>query len=118
MMTFLFVPMLPLAPGEITIPTTLPDALAEADVDTPLECWRNPGKVTSDVPLERWVKKPLSVQSTVITPGDPPKVEKLGLPLVLVLRCTCLPPPATSPPGIWPLPSEKVQPKALHCSMK
>src|SRR5438552_17021212 len=109
--------MLPLAPGEITIPTTLPDALAEAAVETPLECWRNPGKVTCDVPLKRWVNRPLAVQSTVITPGDP-KVKKLGLPLVFVLRCSALPPPATSPAGIWPLPSEKVQPKALHCSMK
>src|SRR2546430_16776531 len=105
--------MLPLAPGEITIPTTLPDALAEADVDTPLECWRNPAKVTSDVPLERWVKKPLAVQTPVVTPGDPPKVKKLGLPAVVVVRGRCLPPPPTSRARNWPRPSQKGQPQTF-----
>src|SRR5437867_10846584 len=111
--------MLPLAPGEITIPTTLPDALAEADVETPLECWRNPGKVSCDVPLKRWVNRSLAPQSTAITPGDPPKVKKSGLPLVLVLKCSCLPPPETSRAGIRPLPPRTVQPSnPSHCSMK
>src|SRR5690349_586538 len=111
--------MLPLLSDGIALPTTLPDALAEAEVDTPLECWRKPGKVNSDVPLERWVKKPLFVQSTAITPGDPPNVKKLGLPAVLVLRCSCLPPPLTSLAGIWPNPCRKLQPKkGSHCSMK
>src|SRR2546429_9168963 len=111
--------MLPLVPPEITIPTTLPDGLAEADVDTPLECWWNPENVTSDVPLERWVNSPLAAQSTPITPGEPAKVKKLGLPLVLVLRRNALPPPATSPAGIWPLPPRNVQTNAsLQCPMK
>src|SRR5919108_559033 len=86
--TFSFVPMLPKLAGGIAIPTTLPVAKADAEVDTPLWCRRKPGNVTSHVPLVCSVNRPFAAQSAVITPGDPPNVKKLGLPLVLVPRCS------------------------------
>src|SRR6266568_8089850 len=120
MVTFWFVPMLPELPGGTTIPTTLPAPLADADVDTPVVCcWNPPAKLRSEVPLERCWNAPLARQSTVISPDGPPNVKKLGLPLVLVARCSCRPPPDRLLLGIVPLPSRKLQKKnASHCSMK
>src|SRR5882672_5848350 len=120
MTTLWFVPILPGLAGGTTLQTTLPPPLAEADVDTPVTCWWNPpAKLRSEVPLERCWKAPLARQSTVINPGGPPNVKKLGLPLVLVARCSCWPPPERSLLGIRPLPTMNVQEKnASHCSMK
>src|SRR6266566_2215760 len=87
MMTFWFVPMLPGLPGGTTIPTTLPVPLAEAEVDTPVVCcWNPPAKLRSEVPLERCWNAPLARQSTVIDPGGPPNVKKLGLQLLAAAR--------------------------------
>src|SRR5882724_7250495 len=119
MMTFWFVPMLPELKGGTETSTTLPAALAEAEVETPVVCCRNPGKLKSDVPLKRCWNAPLALQSIVIRPLGPPNVKKLGLPLVLVARWSCWPPPERSLLGISPLPCIKVQKKnASHCSMK
>ena len=94
MVTFWFVPMLPGLKGGTGTPTTPPAALAEAEVETPVVCCRNPGKMKSAV--------------TVTRPDGPPNVKKLGLPLVLVARWSCWPPPLRSLFRIKPLPTEKV----------
>src|SRR6266480_8146817 len=88
--------MLPGLAGGTGTPTTLPAALAEDEVETPVKCCRNPGKIRSVVPLERCWNAPLARQSTATSPADPPKVKKLGLPLVLVARRSCWPPPLRS----------------------
>src|SRR6266487_1442454 len=119
MLTLVFVPMLAKLSPEIDTPMTLPVALAEAKVDTPLERNLEPGKSCSNVPLCRCWKNPLAFQSTEISPVGPANVKKSGLPVVLVLRRSVLPPPLRSVFGISPEPPKKVQLKnTSHCPTK
>src|SRR6266550_4139055 len=61
--------MLPGLPAGTGRPTTLPAALAEDEVDTPVKCCRNPGKIRSVVPLERCWNAPLARQSAAAQEG-------------------------------------------------
>src|SRR5712691_861121 len=119
MLTFVLEPMLPKLLDEITTPTTLPVALADSLLETPVLVCIKPGKLTWVVPLKRCWKNPLAAQRTDTSPGGPANVKKFGFPLVLVLSWSDLPPPARSWLGISPFPPKTWQLKnSSHRSMK
>src|SRR5437667_7538735 len=110
--TLWLVPMLPGLRGGIGIPMTLPLAFADAEVETPVICGRNPGKATSDVPLERCVNALVRRPVHGDQPGWPTEREEVGIAARVGAQVELLPPPPeTSRAGMVPKPSRKVQKK-------